>query len=229
MANAVSRVCRDLGAGPVVCATGSAGRSEMDRNVFGLIILDLGLPDMSGWDVFKAAQERDSKRPVLIITGQGTLKNAIRAQQSGARSYLVKPFDLDDLEKAVRDLLHREDEAEPPSDAEESEEFLGGANARMQKVFKSIAQADSTDAPVLLSCSHQAARRSQIARDRLLNQHVDSRFQQHAAHFGMERSRHRYHGCINVALQLAERRERKAVVLSGGLRGALGIRVHDTH
>ena len=69
-----------------------------------LILLDMGLPILSGEEVAATLQQRlDRVPPILVMSAAGTV--AERARRIGATSYIAKPFDLDDLTKAVQMLL----------------------------------------------------------------------------------------------------------------------------
>lgn len=72
-----------------------------------LVILDLGLPRMDGFQVLHHLRQRKSKIPVLILTARGVLEDRIRGLDLGADDYLAKPFDLAELIARVRALLRR--------------------------------------------------------------------------------------------------------------------------
>ena len=69
-----------------------------------LVILDLHLPGMSGFDVQKALAARDSRIPVVVLTGNDTPANRARSLAEGARAYLTKPIDDEELLHALRSL-----------------------------------------------------------------------------------------------------------------------------
>ena len=74
---------------------------------FDLVVLDLGLPKLSGFEVIKRLRARGSKTPVLILTANDQLENRVKGLDLGADDYLSKPFDLAELEARVRALLRR--------------------------------------------------------------------------------------------------------------------------
>jgi DNA-binding NtrC family response regulator len=152
LARALETVCQRLGGEARLCASGRRGLQEMAKGTFALIILDVGLPDISGWDVLEVVNQSKTRPPVLIITAHGTLDNAVAARQLGATGYLVKPLDLRELERTILSLLA---EAAParstaPTPTEVGA-LLGGASLEMQRVFVAIAQAATTDAPALIT------------------------------------------------------------------------------
>ena len=152
LAMALATVCERIGGDATLCASGQLGLQELARANFSLVILDIGLPDISGWSVLETVNQFVARPPVLIITAHGTLDNAIASRQLSATAYLVKPLDLRQLEKTIRDLLAEAASvgSKPPPRSEVGA-LLGGASPEMQRVFVTIAQAATTDAPALIT------------------------------------------------------------------------------
>src|SRR5437660_4726997 len=67
-----------------------------------VVLLDVSLPDQSGFETFQQIQVRDTRIPVIFITGEGTTETAIEAMKLGAYDYLLKPIELSKLEELVR-------------------------------------------------------------------------------------------------------------------------------
>ncbi len=74
---------------------------------FDLVVLDLGLPKLSGFEVLKRLRSRGSKTPVLILTANDDVDNRVKGLDLGADDYLSKPFVLAELEARVRALIRR--------------------------------------------------------------------------------------------------------------------------
>jgi two-component system nitrogen regulation response regulator GlnG len=119
-------------------------------------ILDIGLGDASGLDLFRRIHEADAKLPVIFITGHGTTATAIEAMSMGAFEYLLKPLELEEL----TDLIDRAfeisqmmrvpaviPEGEKPS---ETSDTLVGRSPEMQEVYKSIGRVAPQDVTVLI-------------------------------------------------------------------------------
>jgi len=159
LAKALAVVCERRGLSSVLCASGQRGLRELSGGDFALVILDIGLPDMSGLRVLEFVNHSARRPPVLIITAHGTLDNAVAARQLGAAAYLVKPLDLAQLDQTLHQLLAIDmgggagssvsDSTARPSD--HTATLLGGAAPIMQRVFASIAHATATDAPALIT------------------------------------------------------------------------------
>ncbi len=74
---------------------------------FDLLVLDLGLPQMSGMTVLQRARCRGNTMPVLVLTARDATGDKIAGLDAGADDYLVKPIDLDELSARIRALLRR--------------------------------------------------------------------------------------------------------------------------
>ncbi|MDP2241056.1 MAG: response regulator transcription factor [Burkholderiales bacterium] len=74
---------------------------------YDLVILDLGLPKLDGFEVLRRLRRRGSKVPVLMLTARDSLQDRVRGLDLGADDYLAKPFDLPELEARVRALVRR--------------------------------------------------------------------------------------------------------------------------
>jgi DNA-binding response OmpR family regulator len=79
-----------------------AGRQEHT-----LVLLDLGLPGMSGLDVLKDARQKRKALPILVITAKDGVEDRIAGLDLGADDYIVKPFDLDEVMARMRSVLRR--------------------------------------------------------------------------------------------------------------------------
>ena len=90
---------------------------EADRALalgsYDLVILDIGLPELSGLEVLRRLRARKSTVPVLLLTALDGLEDRVRGLDLGADDYLAKPFDLRELEARVRALLRRGSTAMP--------------------------------------------------------------------------------------------------------------------
>ncbi|HSS69636.1 MAG TPA: response regulator transcription factor [Casimicrobiaceae bacterium] len=74
---------------------------------FDLLILDISLPGLGGLDILKRLRARNSRLPVLLLTALDSVNDRVRGLDAGADDYLVKPFQLAELEARVRALTRR--------------------------------------------------------------------------------------------------------------------------
>jgi len=81
--------------------------SALSTQDFDLLILDLGLPKMSGLEVLRRLRARDSRLPVLILTAGDSIEQRVKGLDLGADDYMPKPFALSELEARVRALTRR--------------------------------------------------------------------------------------------------------------------------
>ena len=86
---------------------GKAGLTAASAGWHDLVILDLGLPGMSGQDVLSALRKDGHDIPVLILTARDTVDQRVSGLDAGADDYMTKPFDLDELSARLRALLRR--------------------------------------------------------------------------------------------------------------------------
>src|SRR5690606_16499191 len=93
------------GYGVRVVGSAEAATDALGERAPALIVLDLNLPGMSGLDALQAWREAGHAEPVVVLTAQNTVENAIRAMQLGAYDYVTKPFDLGELYGIVAKAL----------------------------------------------------------------------------------------------------------------------------
>ncbi len=114
------------------------------------IVLDVRLPGMDGLAAIGKFRQILGAVPIIVITAYGDLNTAVRAVRGGAFEYLLKPFDLEQVQRALQRALDSRRAAEVRrSDAEPDGDLVGGS-PQMQEVFKRIALAAASDACVLL-------------------------------------------------------------------------------
>jgi DNA-binding response OmpR family regulator len=68
---------------------------------FGGMILDIGIPSMDGMGVLREIRKWDQQIPIVVVTASGSKESAVRAMGMGAQAYMLKPFDVDELQRVA--------------------------------------------------------------------------------------------------------------------------------
>lgn len=101
----LGRILERGGCLPAYAADGAEALAQIDGQTFDLVYLDLNLPDMDGIQVLAEIRKRDTRLPVIMLTGYGTLQSAVEALRLGATDYLLKPSDPEVLLARTRMAL----------------------------------------------------------------------------------------------------------------------------
>ena len=86
---------------------GEAARAAVKSESFELIILDLGLPKLSGLGFLQSLRNDGNTTPVIILPARDSIEDKVKGLDTGADDYLIKPFDLNELSARVRALVRR--------------------------------------------------------------------------------------------------------------------------
>ena len=87
---------------------GETALRYFDTEPLGLLIIDIGLPGISGFQVIENMRSRGSKTPILVLTARDQVADRVRGLDLGADDYLLKPFNASEFGARVRALLRRE-------------------------------------------------------------------------------------------------------------------------
>jgi DNA-binding NtrC family response regulator len=96
----------------LLAATGMEGLALIRDNPVNLALIDIGLPDISGVEVLKRIKADYPSTEVIILTGNATLNSAIEAANRGAFSYLIKPYDIEQLTLNIQRAIEKRKAAE---------------------------------------------------------------------------------------------------------------------
>jgi two-component system OmpR family response regulator len=107
LAEAVTRALKHSAHQVQRAATGQEADRALATNEYDLVLLDVGLPQMDGFEVLKRLRARRAKVPVLVLTVRDTVEDRVAGLDLGADDYLTKPFELSELEARVRALIRR--------------------------------------------------------------------------------------------------------------------------
>ena len=92
---------------------GFDGLEKAVNNYYDLVLLDVMMPKMNGFDVCKNIRKSKPELPVLLLTAKGTIDDKTQGFDCGADDYLVKPFDIQEVLLRVRALLRRKSDSQP--------------------------------------------------------------------------------------------------------------------
>lgn len=91
-----------------IASNGKEALSKLAEVNYGVIILDLGLPDMTGLEICERARNMNIDTPILILTGEDDMQSRVRLLESGADDYITKPFDTNELRARLSALARRQ-------------------------------------------------------------------------------------------------------------------------
>ena len=115
----LEQALREQGYAVDVAADGKEGLYRAETWDYDVVILDVMLPEMDGWEVCKEIR-RFEKTPIIMLTGKGESRDKLKGFDLGADDYLVKPFDPNELMARIKAVLRR---ANPLFDADAPIEF----------------------------------------------------------------------------------------------------------
>ncbi len=84
---------------------GQDGLNAFNKNEYSLVITDVRLPDISGYEVARSIKKSNKAIEVIIITAFGTIREAVEAMKLGVFDYITKPFSLDEFSEVIERAL----------------------------------------------------------------------------------------------------------------------------
>ncbi len=152
----LQRALAQQGYAVAAASTGEEGLARSAAEVFDLVLLDLRLPEMDGFDVLGRLRSQDPEAAVVIMTGHGSTESVVQAMKAGAADYLTKPLDLDHLEIVVGKALKERHQTRELRLLREqlthqgSFEGLVGVSPGMQRVYELVRRVANSDTTVLI-------------------------------------------------------------------------------
>jgi DNA-binding NtrC family response regulator len=137
-------------------ADGSSATAMIDKKFYDLIFTDLKMPGVDGMAVLDYAIDRSPDSICIILTGYGTVKNAVEAIKRGAFDYLPKPVKMDEILVAIQRALDyrnlKRENLNLRSQLKKKYRFenIIGDHEKMQKVFEVIEKVADTDSTILI-------------------------------------------------------------------------------
>ncbi|RLI33138.1 hypothetical protein DRO66_10635 [Candidatus Bathyarchaeota archaeon] len=113
-----------------VAETGFDAMEKSSTHFYNLVLLDIMLPDIQGTELLTKMHRTTPKMMKIMVTGFPSFDNAVEALNMGADAYLLKPVELEELLRVVKEKLYEQEEAEKMSE----EQVADWINLRIQKL-----------------------------------------------------------------------------------------------
>ncbi|MFH1147163.1 MAG: sigma-54 dependent transcriptional regulator [Pseudomonadota bacterium] len=152
----VSEILTSNGYGVDSAADGAAGIDKISEKFYDIILTDLAMPKFDGMQVLKHITDNSPESICIIVTGYGTIKNAVEAIKLGAFDYLTKPLKSEEIliciDRALnyRNLKRENTTLKKQLNTRYSYENIIGDSEKIQEVFRLIEKVAQTDSTVLI-------------------------------------------------------------------------------
>ena len=145
----------DMGLDVLRADHGRAALDIIDHEPVDLVITDMRMPVMDGLELLQALSAREIAPPVIVVTAHGTVESAVTAMKHGAIDYIMRPFEVETVELAVRRALNvgqvqRENRYLRDERAESWNQFVGDSPP-MRALYAIIAEIAPSRVPVLIT------------------------------------------------------------------------------
>lgn len=135
---------------------GNEAIDKINTNVFDLVILDLKMPNLDGYEFLNIVSKTDPYLPIIILTGHGSLQEAVELTKRGAFDYFLKPPDIDRLLTSIVKALELrkqllEKGKEKPTQPFEALDNIIGESEEIKSIKTIVRKVASTDATVLIT------------------------------------------------------------------------------
>jgi DNA-binding NtrC family response regulator len=107
MRTALKEAISRVGFQAVLSGDGQDALQKLNHSAFSLIVTDMKMPKMDGLSLVKEIRRRIGNVPILVITGFGTIQDAVEVMKEGVSDYLLKPFSFEALMAKIRSLMER--------------------------------------------------------------------------------------------------------------------------
>ncbi|MEE9554228.1 MAG: sigma-54 dependent transcriptional regulator, partial [candidate division Zixibacteria bacterium] len=137
-----------------IASTGAEALAKIGDPDIAMVMLDINLPDFSGFDVLGKIKEINSSLPVVMMTGFVSTEAAIEAMKMGAYEFITKPFDIEKIASLVNQVLNKSSHLQGLETFSKEKELMPGdiigRSPEMMEIAKLIGQVATSDASVLI-------------------------------------------------------------------------------
>jgi DNA-binding NtrC family response regulator len=150
----LGRILRSAGH-EVIAADGPGGFAKLQHERFDMVLTDIRMPGVNGFEILLAARKLAPGTPVIAMSGSAEIPDAVKAMHAGARDFLIKPFDVQTLEDAVsavlKPLVTPAPSEDPRSWRDRVAPWLLGDDPAMVPVLSLLSQVADTRCTVLIT------------------------------------------------------------------------------
>jgi len=132
------------------CEVAATAEEALEAPACDVVLADLKLPGMSGLELLRRLKERDATQPVLLLTGHGTIRDAVEAMREGALDFLTKPIEPEVIVERLRKAAERR-QIERERDRWRVGSGVVAESGSMRELLKRVEQIAAQDVSVLLS------------------------------------------------------------------------------
>ena len=136
-----------------IASSGAEGIELLHTTITDIVLLDIGLPDISGLELIKNIRDISPDTDIIVLTGMDDAKTAVDAIKNGAIDYIVKPFELVEFRNTLNRVMQARlmtKKATQASQGVDSAQMIGSSNV-MRAVYEQIAIASEVPSPVLIT------------------------------------------------------------------------------
>jgi DNA-binding NtrC family response regulator len=155
--SALVEICEQSGFETTTAKSLEDARSKFSEAIPDVVLMDLVLPDGSGFELLRDLEKAGTSTEVVLITGHASVDSAVEALRLGVTDLLLKPIDVERLRQILLQIARsRESRAQIEAVEEEVKEFgrfgsLYGSSPAMQRIYRLISRVAPTDATVLVT------------------------------------------------------------------------------
>ncbi len=152
---------------------GQKATTLFEQDKFDLVLLDVMMPEKSGYDVCREIRTKDENIPVIMLTAKGEEIDKVVGLQLGADDYITKPFGVHELLARISAILRRSNRNNSKNDIREIESFTIGrwsVNSKSYKMSKESTSVDITDRELKILRLFHAHPDEVLSRDTMLNE-----------------------------------------------------------
>ncbi len=152
---------------------GQKATTLFEEGKFDLVLLDVMMPEKSGYDVCREIRTKDENIPVIMLTAKGEEIDKVVGLQLGADDYITKPFGVHELLARISAILRRANRNNTNNDIKETESFtigLWSVNSKSYKISKESTSIDITDRELKILRLFNKHPDEVLSRDTMLNE-----------------------------------------------------------